>query len=38
MCVLFPSYNEHEVLPVRVHGKEFRNSRFTVNGWIHRAK
>jgi hypothetical protein len=38
MCVLFPSRNEHEILPVRVHGKEFRNSRFTVNGWIHRAQ
>jgi hypothetical protein len=37
MAVFFPSRNEHEVLPVRVPSKEFRNSRFTVNGWIHRT-
>jgi hypothetical protein len=37
MAVFFPSRNEHEILPVRVHGKEFKHSRFTVNGWIHRA-
>ena len=36
--VFFPSLNQHEVLPVRVPTKEFRHSRFTVNGWIHRAK
>ena len=36
--VFFPSLNQHEVLPVRVPTKEFRDSRFTVNGWIHRAK
>ena len=36
--VFFPSLNQHEVLPVRVPTKEFRDSRFTINGWIHRAK
>lgn len=38
LCVFFPSRNEHELLAVRVHDKEFRHSRFTVNGWIHRAQ
>jgi hypothetical protein len=36
--VFFPSKNEHEVLPVRVPSKAFADSRFTVNGWIHRQK
>jgi Rps23 Pro-64 3,4-dihydroxylase Tpa1-like proline 4-hydroxylase len=35
--VVFPSRHEHEVLPVRVPSKEFGDSRFTVNGWIHRG-
>jgi Rps23 Pro-64 3,4-dihydroxylase Tpa1-like proline 4-hydroxylase len=35
--VFFPSLNEHEVLPVRVPSKAFGDSRFTINGWIHRA-
>ena len=34
--VFFPSRNEHEVLPVRVPSRAFADSRFTVNGWIHR--
>jgi Rps23 Pro-64 3,4-dihydroxylase Tpa1-like proline 4-hydroxylase len=34
--VFFPSLNEHEVLPVRVPSHAFGDSRFTVNGWIHR--
>jgi Rps23 Pro-64 3,4-dihydroxylase Tpa1-like proline 4-hydroxylase len=34
--VFFPSLNEHEVLPVRVPSRAFGDSRFTVNGWIHR--
>jgi len=34
--VFFPSKNEHEVLPVRVPSRAFADSRFTVNGWIHR--
>jgi Rps23 Pro-64 3,4-dihydroxylase Tpa1-like proline 4-hydroxylase len=34
--VFFPS--QHEVLPVRVPSHEFADSRFTVNGWIHRQK
>jgi Rps23 Pro-64 3,4-dihydroxylase Tpa1-like proline 4-hydroxylase len=37
VLVVFPSRNEHELLPVRVPSKAFENSRFTVNGWIHRA-
>jgi hypothetical protein len=36
--VFFPSHNEHEVLPVRVPSRAFADSRFTVNGWIHRKK
>jgi len=35
--VFFPSMNQHEVLPVRVPSKQFGDSRFTINGWIHRA-
>jgi Rps23 Pro-64 3,4-dihydroxylase Tpa1-like proline 4-hydroxylase len=35
--VFFPSRHEHEVLPVRVPTKEFADSRFTINGWIHRG-
>jgi Rps23 Pro-64 3,4-dihydroxylase Tpa1-like proline 4-hydroxylase len=34
--VFFPSLNEHELLPVRVPSHAFADSRFTVNGWIHR--
>ena len=37
MIVFFPSHHEHEVLPIRVPSKEFADSRFTVNGWIHRG-
>jgi Rps23 Pro-64 3,4-dihydroxylase Tpa1-like proline 4-hydroxylase len=36
MLLLFPSRNDHEVLPVRVPSKAFADSRFTINGWIHR--
>jgi 2OG-Fe(II) oxygenase superfamily len=36
--VFFPSIHEHEVLPVRAGGKEFADSRFAINGWIHRAE
>jgi SM-20-related protein len=32
--VLFPSFYDHEVLPVRCASGEFANSRFTVNGWV----
>lgn len=35
--IFFPARNEHELLPVRVPSKAFGDSRFTVNGWIHRA-
>jgi 2OG-Fe(II) oxygenase superfamily len=34
--VFFPSDNDHEILPLRVPSREFADSRFTVNGWIHR--
>jgi Rps23 Pro-64 3,4-dihydroxylase Tpa1-like proline 4-hydroxylase len=34
--VLFPSCSVHEVLPIRVPSGAFADSRFTVNGWIHR--
>ncbi|MBS0446435.1 MAG: 2OG-Fe(II) oxygenase [Proteobacteria bacterium] len=37
LLLLFPSANDHEVLPVRVPSGEFADSRFTINGWIHRA-
>jgi len=36
--VFFPSGEVHEVLPVCVPGRSFRDSRFTVNGWIHRKR
>ena len=35
--VFFQAAIMHEVTPVRVPSKLFRDSRFTVNGWIHRA-
>lgn len=35
--VLFPSSYYHEVLPVRCESEAFEDSRFTVNGWVHRA-
>jgi hypothetical protein len=35
--IFFPSQNEHEILPVRVPSRAFADSRFTINGWIHRA-
>jgi Rps23 Pro-64 3,4-dihydroxylase Tpa1-like proline 4-hydroxylase len=36
--VLFPSVSVHEVLPLSVPSRAFADSRFTVNGWIHRQK
>lgn len=36
--VLFPSVSPHEVLPLSVPSRAFADSRFTVNGWIHRFK
>jgi hypothetical protein len=33
--VFFPSHVLHEIMPVRVPSREFADSRFTVNGWIH---
>lgn len=36
--VLFPSRSPHELLPVRVPSQRFSDHRFTINGWIHRAK
>jgi tetratricopeptide (TPR) repeat protein len=35
--VLFPSAARHEILPVRCPGRQFADSRFTLNGWIRRA-
>jgi len=35
--VVFPSRYNHEVLPVAVPSGDFADSRFTINGWIHRA-
>lgn len=34
--VFFPSDCLHEVLPVECPSHEFADSRFTVNGWVHR--
>jgi Rps23 Pro-64 3,4-dihydroxylase Tpa1-like proline 4-hydroxylase len=36
--VVFPSWLRHEVLPVRVSSKEWLDSRFTINCWIHRGQ
>ncbi|WP_347331866.1 2OG-Fe(II) oxygenase [Marinimicrobium locisalis] len=36
--VIFPSDMPHELLPVRVPSKEFADSRFTLNGWVHEAR
>ncbi|MEO8305009.1 MAG: 2OG-Fe(II) oxygenase [Betaproteobacteria bacterium] len=35
--VFFNAAIMHEVTPVFVASKDFRDSRFTVNGWVHRA-
>jgi Rps23 Pro-64 3,4-dihydroxylase Tpa1-like proline 4-hydroxylase len=35
--VFFPSACLHEVLPVRCPTGSFADSRFTVNGWVHRS-
>jgi len=35
--IFFPALNQHEVLPVRAPTRQFADSRFTINGWIHRA-
>jgi SM-20-related protein len=36
--VVFPSWLQHEVLPVRVPSGEWLESRFTLNCWIHRVR
>jgi len=36
--VLFPSFLNHEVLPVRCPTRKFAHSRFTANGWIIKAE
>lgn len=38
MLVIFPSRTSHELLPVRVPSEDFADSRFTINGWIHKAQ
>jgi SM-20-related protein len=35
--LFFPSYCNHEVLPVRCPSQRFADGRFTINGWIRRA-
>jgi len=35
--VVFQSYVLHEVLPVNCPGAEFKNYRFAINCWIHKA-
>lgn len=35
--VFFQAAVMHEVTPVEVPSKQFRDARFTVNGWIHRG-
>jgi SM-20-related protein len=37
MLVMFPSWMEHEVLPVAVPSGAWRDHRFSVNCWIHRV-
>jgi Rps23 Pro-64 3,4-dihydroxylase Tpa1-like proline 4-hydroxylase len=34
--VFFPSHCMHEILPVGCASEQFADSRFTVNGWLHR--
>ena len=34
MLIVFPSWTNHEVLPVIVPSRAFADSRFTVNGWL----
>jgi Rps23 Pro-64 3,4-dihydroxylase Tpa1-like proline 4-hydroxylase len=34
--VLFPSSLMHEITPINSSSKAFEDSRFTVNGWLHR--
>jgi SM-20-related protein len=34
--VFFPSHLMHEVRPTHVSSRAFADSRFTVNGWLHR--
>ncbi len=36
--LFFPSHCHHEVLPVRCSSNRFIDSRFTVNGWVRRAR
>jgi SM-20-related protein len=36
MVVFFPAYFMHEVAPVICPSRAFADSRFTLNGWIHR--
>jgi len=36
--VAFPSWLRHEVLPVHVPSGAWRDSRFAINCWLHRAR
>ncbi len=35
--VFFPSHFMHEVLPITCTSRAFRDSRFTINGWVRSA-
>lgn len=36
--LFFPSHCHHEVMPVRCPSNRFIDSRFTINGWVRRAR
>lgn len=36
--IFFPSHLIHEVLPINCKSRLFADSRFTVNGWIHKSE
>ncbi len=38
MLLTFPAFVPHEVRPVSCPGRQFRDSRFAVTGWIHRPR
>lgn len=36
--IVFPSWGPHEVMPIACPSRQFADSRFAVNCWIHRAR
>ena len=36
--LVFPSWAPHEVMPVRCRSKQFVDSRFAINCWVHRTR